>query len=68
MRTNINLDDSLVAEAKRITKIGKKSSLVRYALEELVKSAKRKEILKMEGRVKWVGSLPRMRQARTGSL
>ena len=68
MRTNINLDDALISQAKKITKIKKKSQLVHHALEELVKTAKRKEILKLEGKVKWVGSLAKMRQGRSWSL
>jgi Arc/MetJ family transcription regulator len=68
MRTNINLDDALIAEAQKVTHIKVRSRLVHFALEELVRAAKRKSTLTLEGKIKWQGSLPRMRQGRSWSL
>ena len=41
-----------------------KKKLVNYALEELVKKARRKRILELEGKVQWDGDLRQMRASR----
>ena len=63
-RTNIELDDMLVKEGFKVTRMRTKKELVNYALEELVKKARRKRILKLEGKVLWEGDLRRMRADR----
>ncbi len=63
-RTNIVLDDRLVDEAFRLTRLKTKKELVNYALEELVRKRKRKGLLKLEGRVAWTGDLAEMRKSR----
>jgi Arc/MetJ family transcription regulator len=63
-RTNIELDDALVKEGLKVTRMRTKKDLVNYALEELVKKARRKRILKLEGKVLWEGDLRRMRTGR----
>jgi Arc/MetJ family transcription regulator len=64
MRTNIELDEKLVAEAMRLTHKKTKKELVNYALKELVSKAKRKKLLELEGRVEWTGNLAEMRKGR----
>ncbi len=66
-RTNIILDDALISEARKLTHIKTKSGLVHLALQELVQKAKKKKILSIEGKIKWVGSLSKMRQGRAWS-
>lgn len=63
-RTNIDLEDKLVKEGMRVFKCKTKKELVHLALQELLKKEKRKEILKLRGRVKWEGNLGIMRKAR----
>ena len=63
-RTNVELDDTLVKEGLRVTRLRTKKDLVNYALEELIKKARRKRILKLEGKVLWEGDLRRMRAGR----
>jgi len=63
-RTNIDLDEELVAEALRLTNLKTKREVVNFALSELVRMRKRREILKLEGRVSWEGSLDAMRMSR----
>ena len=46
MRTNVELDDALVKKAMKITQISTKKALIHKALEELIESNKRKEMLK----------------------
>jgi len=52
-RININIDETLLKEGLRLTHFETKTELVNYALEELVKRKKRKQILKFEGKIKW---------------
>ncbi len=63
-RTNIDLEDKLVKEGMRIFKCRSKKDLVHLALQELLKKEKRKEILKLRGKIKWEGDLGIMRKAR----
>ncbi len=63
-RTNIDLEEELVKEGMRVFKCKTKKELVHLALQELLKKEKRKEILKLRGRVKWEGDLGIMRKAR----
>ena len=63
-RTNVELDEKLVSKAMKLTGIDTKKQLLNYALSELVSKAKRKGILKLEGKVKWEGNLNDMRKSR----
>ena len=67
MRTNVVLDDELVKEGLKLTKLKTKKGLVNLALEELVARRRRKKILKLEGKVKWEGNLNEMRRSRVGT-
>jgi Arc/MetJ family transcription regulator len=64
MRTNIELDDILVKKAMDLTKISTKRALINKALEELIKSNTRKEILKFIDSDIWEGDLKKMREMR----
>lgn len=63
-RTNIILDDQLVKQGLQIYKCKSKRELVHLALNELLKKAKRREILELRGKVKWEGNLGEMRRSR----
>lgn len=63
-RTNIHLDDRLIQKGLRVFKCKSKRELVHLALSELLKKAKRKEILKLRGQVKWEGDLDELRRSR----
>jgi len=63
-RTNINLDDRLVRQGLRTFKCKSKRELVHLALTELLKEAKRKEILKLRGQVRWEADLEKLRRSR----
>ena len=64
LRTNIELDEELVNEAMRLTHMKTKKELVNYALKELVRKVKRKNLLYLEGKVEWEGNLYEMRKSR----
>lgn len=63
-RTNIDLDDRLVTTGMKMTGCKTKKELVHRALRELVARKNRKNILKLEGRIAWTGSLHEMRKSR----
>jgi Arc/MetJ family transcription regulator len=63
-RTNIDLDDRLVEEGLRVFECKTKRQLIHLALKELLKTEKRKEILKLRGKLKWEGDLEEMRRSR----
>jgi Arc/MetJ family transcription regulator len=62
MRTNIDIDDKLMKEAMKISKVKSKKELVNHALEELIRLNKRKKMLSLFGKVKWEGNLDEMRK------
>ncbi|MDA8238972.1 MAG: type II toxin-antitoxin system VapB family antitoxin [Nitrospiraceae bacterium] len=64
LRTNIELDEKLVREAMKLTRKKTKKEIVNYALDELVRRAKRKKLLEIEGKVIWEGNLAEMRKGR----
>jgi Arc/MetJ family transcription regulator len=64
MRTNVELDDALVKKAMKITRITTKKALINKALEELIKSNSRKEMLEYIDSGIWEGNLKAMRTMR----
>jgi Arc/MetJ family transcription regulator len=58
------MEEPLVMEAQAITGIKTKTGVVHYALREVVRRAKQKEILKFRGKVAWDGDLDQMRKSR----
>jgi Arc/MetJ family transcription regulator len=63
-RTNIVLDETLLATGKRATGIKTTKGLVDHALRELVRRSHQKQILGLFGKVAWEGDLKRMRSMR----
>jgi Arc/MetJ family transcription regulator len=61
MRTNIDIDDSLLEEAIKLTGSKSKKEMVNRALEELIKTEKIKKLRSLRGKVKWEGNLDEMR-------
>jgi Arc/MetJ family transcription regulator len=51
LRTNIELDDGLVAEALQLTGIATKRALVEEALRVLIASKRRLSLLDLEGKI-----------------
>ncbi|MBZ0170720.1 Antitoxin VapB11 [Candidatus Methylomirabilis lanthanidiphila] len=64
LRTNIELDAEVVDEAMKLTRMKTKKELVNYALKELVRKIKRRNLLSFEGKVRWEGDLDEMRKGR----
>ena len=64
MRTNIVIDDELMAEAQRLTGIATKRETVEHALREMVRLKRQEAVRSERGRLRWEGDLDRARQAR----
>lgn len=63
-RTNIDIDDTLVRKARRLTRLKTKRQIVNRALELLVRSESRKAILRYYGTGIWKGDLKAARRNR----
>ncbi|HMD96676.1 MAG TPA: type II toxin-antitoxin system VapB family antitoxin [Terriglobia bacterium] len=63
-RTNIDIDDKLLLEARRLTQLKTKRAVVNKALEQLVRSEARKGILRYYASGIWKGDLKKMRRNR----
>ena len=53
MRTNVVLDDDLVKEAFKVSKVKTKKELIHKALEEYVENRKRLNLLDLYGKIKF---------------
>ncbi|MGE0635189.1 MAG: type II toxin-antitoxin system VapB family antitoxin [Bacteroidia bacterium] len=63
MRTNIEINQSLINEAQKLSKVATKKKVVELALENFIKMLKRKKMLDYRGKVVWEGNLDEMRKA-----
>lgn len=64
MRTNIDIDDKLLEQARRVAGTKTKKETVEYALSELVRRRQRRKMLDLHGNFEWVGDLEEMRRNR----
>ncbi len=65
MRTNVDIDDVVMAEVQRLTGIRTKREAVDLALRELVARHRRLGILDLRGKVHWEGDLDASRERRS---
>ncbi|MEP5763199.1 MAG: type II toxin-antitoxin system VapB family antitoxin [Halieaceae bacterium] len=61
MRTNIVIDDQLMAEALKATGLSTKREAVEEGLKLLVRRNKQQDIRKLRGKLKWEGNLDELR-------
>ena len=61
MRTNIVIDDQLMADALKATGLNTKKEAVEEGLKLLVRRNRQQEIRKLRGKLKWEGNLHEMR-------
>lgn len=64
MRTNIDIDDDLLAEAAEVAGTTTKKSTVETALRELIRQHKVRRVLELWGNFDWEGDLQEMRRSR----
>ena len=63
-RTNVVLDDKLVAQCQAVTGISTRRSLIDHALQELLRHERQKEVLALKGHIAWQGALNTWRKGR----
>jgi Arc/MetJ family transcription regulator len=61
MRTNIVIDDELMASALKMTGLKTKREAVELGLKTLVKLKKQEQIRQFRGKLPWKGDLEKMR-------
>lgn len=61
MRTNIVIDDKLMAEALRVTGAQTKREVVELGLRTLIQLRRQEQIRGFRGKLRWTGDLERMR-------
>ena len=61
MRTNIEIDDNLMAEALKATGLSTKKEAVELGLKALISLNKQASIRALRGKLKWEGNLDEMR-------
>ena len=64
MRTNIDIDDDLMARAQKVTGLATKKAAVEEGLRLLVRLKEPEEVLKLAGQVRWQGDLAASREGR----
>ena len=61
MRTNIEIDDKLMADSLKVTGLRTKREVVDFALRELLKASKQEGLRRLRGKFTWEGDLEAMR-------
>lgn len=64
MRTNIDIDDALLAKARKVSGQATKKGIVEEALRLMVKLRQQKETDKAFGKYRWRGNLDKSRKGR----
>jgi len=64
LRTNIVLDEKLIKSCIKATGIKTKRALIDFALHEILRHEKQKDLLKLRGKVHWKGDLMVSRSGR----
>jgi len=63
-RTNVVLDEALVAKCQRATGIRTRRALIDHAQQELLRRKQQRKILELRGKVTWEGDLSAWRRGR----
>ncbi|MDZ7751406.1 MAG: type II toxin-antitoxin system VapB family antitoxin [Gammaproteobacteria bacterium] len=64
MRTNIVIDDKLMADALEASGYATKKEAVEQGLKLLVRRSQQQEVRKLRGKIKWEGDLDEMRDGK----
>lgn len=64
MRTNIDIDEALMEEARKVTGAATKKAAVEEGLRLVIRRAKQRAILGVAGKVAWKGDLDASREGR----
>jgi Arc/MetJ family transcription regulator len=66
MRTNIDIDDTLMAEAQRASGFATKKQTVEEALRLMIRLRRQKDVVAAFGKYRWHGNLAVSRRGRGG--
>ncbi len=66
MKTTLNIDDALLAEAKRLTRIDEKTALVHAGLEALIARESARRLATLGGTQRTLRPVPRRRSNAKG--
>lgn len=64
MRTNLVIDDELMAEAQRLSGIQTKRQVVEEALRLFIQMYEQSAVRELRGQLSWQGNLDEMREGR----
>ena len=64
MRTNVVIDDELMAQAMEFTGLKTKKAVIEEALRTLVRLKAQEQVRSLRGKLPWEGDLDEMRQGR----
>ena len=64
MRTNVVIDDKLMAEALESTGLNTKKAVIEEALRTLVRLRKQEKVRSLRGKLQWEGDLNTLREGR----
>lgn len=62
MRTTLNLDDRALEEAMARAEGRSKTEVINEALRQFARGKRRKDLLKLRGKVRWEGDLEALRK------
>jgi len=65
MRTTVNIDDQLLADAQRITGVSEKATLLREGLKALIERESARRLARLGGSEKHLKPVPRRRSAKS---
>ena len=68
MRTHIDIDDTLLEEAKRLGNYRTITAAVNAALVEHFKQLKRRQLLNLRGQFNWQGNLDQLRRSQSADV
>lgn len=66
MRTHVEVDDEVLQQVMNLGGFSSKKTAINTALSEFSRALKRRQLLAMQGKVKWHGDLDALRQDRSG--
>jgi Arc/MetJ family transcription regulator len=62
MRTNIVIDDKLMADALKVSGVRTKREVVELGLRTLLQLGQQSEVRRLRGQIQWTGDLEAMRR------
>ncbi len=68
MRTNVVIDDELMAQAMKQTGLKTKKAVIEEALRTLVRLKSQEQVRSLRGKLHWEGDLDAMRQGRSARV